>query len=546
VDFLLRRITPWTEAVLRLTLSIDIRLGIFVLPVLLVLYLLIGLLKVIVALFHQWHRLIGLSDLSLKREMEFNADQVAVSVTGSDAPIDVLVRLPLAENALSQAVKDLSVAAESNLYTCDLFHHQAHAMGFLRQLSGKANYGVPPPLPNGPGPRADCFLPEDSALPTMWATHPSNHDREQNIKRTYVRSPVDERPAWILFHQQPKLREQSTRRFYQNRLQQARLPALTDPQRVQEFIDEEHAEVAYDLRYLGAYDDRYLEPGDLQALTALAEKNPWPAEKLAGAATELFSEPVPSAITSYHKCVGELEFLDTVHDRPEFEFRGQKHRPSEIRQLQKTVARELSDHRLHMARLDREVFLAHFQMAGQLQPDRSSELLGRYRFQLVLQAILARLSEQMDWLRGVLGFISQCKEIQEQDYNNIVNGAVAVYHGMVEVLAPAERVQLPELRNVKPGASLNRLLFGEWTVETFRISSDTAKPRSFFCALVELTQRLAKVRERAHRFHFKSLAALLALQEAIQRDFAAQTEQADHPGQPTQTGPPNDNTSVDV
>src|SRR6516164_6707951 len=65
VDFLLRRITPWTEAVLRLTLSIDIRLGIFVLPVLLVLYLLIGLLKVIVALFHQWHRLIGLSDLSL-------------------------------------------------------------------------------------------------------------------------------------------------------------------------------------------------------------------------------------------------------------------------------------------------------------------------------------------------------------------------------------------------------------------------------------------------------------------------------------------------
>ena len=50
-----------------------------------------------------------------------------------------------------------------------------------------------------PAETNQVFKPEDLGIPLMWATHPSNFDREQNVKRRYLRSPLAEEPAWILF-----------------------------------------------------------------------------------------------------------------------------------------------------------------------------------------------------------------------------------------------------------------------------------------------------------------------------------------------------------
>src|SRR5262249_49651534 len=47
-----------------------------------------------------------------------------------------------------------------------------------------------------------------AAPPQMWATHPTNSDREDNAKRTYVAAPIDERSAWTLFKDPEALRAQ--------------------------------------------------------------------------------------------------------------------------------------------------------------------------------------------------------------------------------------------------------------------------------------------------------------------------------------------------
>ena len=49
------------------------------------------------------------------------------------------------------------------------------------------------------GVDTDLFTPEDDGTPQMWATHPSNYDREQNAKAYYIRSTIDNRSAWVLF-----------------------------------------------------------------------------------------------------------------------------------------------------------------------------------------------------------------------------------------------------------------------------------------------------------------------------------------------------------
>src|SRR5262245_3101628 len=71
--------------------------------------------------------------LSFGRQMELNADNVAVSVTGSDAPIHVLTRTRFATECLADAAQSLDAAAVHGLFTDDLFYHQSRAAERLRK-----------------------------------------------------------------------------------------------------------------------------------------------------------------------------------------------------------------------------------------------------------------------------------------------------------------------------------------------------------------------------------------------------------------------------
>ena len=53
-------------------------------------------------------------------------------------------------------------------------------------------------------------MPGDTGIPLMWATHPSNFDREQNVKQRYIRSPIDGRRAWVLFEKMQAICEAIT------------------------------------------------------------------------------------------------------------------------------------------------------------------------------------------------------------------------------------------------------------------------------------------------------------------------------------------------
>src|SRR5262249_11451661 len=114
---------------------------------------------------------------ALSRQMEFNADLMAVSVTGSDAPVHLLYNSWFGEACRQQ------VATAKN-----------------------PQLGVPPPLPEDPHRQTQVFKREESKYESedderaaMWDTHPANPDREKNAKHDYIRSRFDERTAWILF-----------------------------------------------------------------------------------------------------------------------------------------------------------------------------------------------------------------------------------------------------------------------------------------------------------------------------------------------------------
>src|SRR5207249_5688256 len=76
-------------------------------------------------------RVINFAHASLQRQMEFQADLVAVSVSGSDAIVHGLIRTDFAQQCLDQTGQDLIAAADHNLFTSDLFAHHSKSADYL-------------------------------------------------------------------------------------------------------------------------------------------------------------------------------------------------------------------------------------------------------------------------------------------------------------------------------------------------------------------------------------------------------------------------------
>jgi Zn-dependent protease with chaperone function len=461
------------------------------------------------------YKAINFQNLSLLRQMEFNADLVAASVTGSDAPVHVLLRLQFATETLAFTRDDLAAAADHGVYTRDLFFHHSRAAEYLRRHLKEPQRGEPPPLPEDPAVASQLFRPEDRDVLPMWATHPPHYEREQNLKRRYLRSTFDARPSWVLFREAEAARARVTERFYRALFEVPADLRLSDPEEVQAVIDGERAETTYDPRYLGVYDDRFIEPGDLDALAAFADREPWDAGRPAQTYASLFGGDLARWAEEHRRRKQEEQALAAVPPEADFEFRGRRHLAGDARRVGNEVRRELERDDLRWAELDRKVFLAHYHASRSLNREVSLELVERYRFHLTVQQILKQLGGGHDWVESVLGYLSGVTQLTEDEYRQVVDGALAAHEAFCQGLAGAGGVALPGLKHVPAGKSLGEFLLRQRTLADFRLEGKALHPKQLVRSLGKLREDLGEMRDRVRRVHFKSLGGILALQESI-------------------------------
>jgi len=467
-------------------------------------------------------RLINFANAALSRQMEYNADLVAVSVAGSDALVHGLARLDLAGDALSQAWSDLGVAADHQLYSRDLFYHQTRAAEYLRALGKDPGPGEPPALPADPRQVVQVFRPEDTSVPRMWATHPCNHDREVNAKRRYVRSPIDERSPWLLFRDAPAVREEMTRRLYQ---MYRRLPDVTlqDPEVVQALIDEEHAATTYHPRYRGLYDQRYLTPGDLPDLVRSAPAAFAGAGALAEAHAALYGDELKTRMEASQARHEEYGLLARVAQgaveltHKDFAFRGARYPAADAGRLLQQVKKELDEDFAWMGAQDGQVFLVHHEMARQLGDALREELEERYGFHLALQEIHSQLSSHRRAVNQMLEHLAGRREVSQEEFRDALSILREAHAALTMQRMAASHLRMPALKNVTPGATLGPVLMSEPLIPGLS-SGQNSLDGPWIGRLLE---QMGQVLDRAQRMHFKSLGGILALQEGIAERWAA-------------------------
>lgn len=162
------------------------------------------------ALLETAFSLVVLAQRALSREMEFQADRVAVALTGSDALVHALHRLQAADEAWDRALGFVGQELHQGAATRDIFAVQLRILERMRKILNDPDYGVTPALPSDQPEAHRVFQAEIAQPPRMWATHPHNHEREENAKRVYVPCPLDARSAWLVFQDPQALRERAT------------------------------------------------------------------------------------------------------------------------------------------------------------------------------------------------------------------------------------------------------------------------------------------------------------------------------------------------
>jgi Zn-dependent protease with chaperone function len=462
---------------------------------------------------------LNLLNLSLSRQMEYNADNFAVSVTGSDSLIHGLLRLEFADECMNDAAGSLNAAADHGLFSANLFFHQRQAADRLRRVKKDARAGIPPELPREAGQKVQVFQQVDDGIPDAYRTHPTGYMREQNAKRVYIRSPQDDRSPWLLFGKEAgPLRTKVTELFYRYELERTEDYQPKPAIEVQEFIKAEHAEATFDPKYHGLFDDRLLNPGDLQDLPS----RPWPREEVAAFFASWPPAHLEKRMEAYQQRQAEFQLLDGLKSGEKslkgntFTFRNEQCSMKDVHRLHRIVDKELTDEIEALHRIDRDMFVAHWSLACELDGGArdtplETELMARYRFHMHVQSHLQKLLGEQARLNGILDMLSADQEFSEDGFKEVKAALTDVYQGLTGILDAARYCKTPALTNVPAGETLYSLIVdrGDQAMPLMPYNTITGE------WLEKMMNRLEAVLGRLKRVHFKSLGSLLAFQESL-------------------------------
>ena len=450
--------------------------------------------------------------LSLSRSHEFHADRVAVSVAGSNAIVHGLVRSKFADESLSEAHRVLAGAAEHNLYTRDLYHHHTAAADRLRKVRRDPKLGRPPALQSpAEGQHVRVFDEEedDDGPPVMWRTHPKNSARERNAKKVFVPVEEDHRSPWILFEDAADLRERVTYKFYRALFRVKKSVRLRPASDVQAFIDEEHGDLAFDPKFRGAYDDRWIDPGRMFELHEQLEADPWDDGRLARTHQRLYVEIGRRAddFRDLHAKIRE------VYRKSYGQPRGRAAR--RLREFEE----DLDDLMEWFRSFDKRVFLIHAQMAARLGPKVFRDLSDRYHFHLEVQSMhrnMVRMSEQVE--DALTGCLRQGEWELPPDYFQWVRETYQA--GRKTMLDCKRRSRELEVVPAIPGVS-TRDRFEDLVLDRDVLDEP---PLEFIPPrwVVKLIRQMNRMRARLRRLDFQSLGELLRVQDRIAAEWAKQ------------------------
>ena len=253
--------------------SSDIRVSIFAWA----LTPIIWVIRQLLTLFYQF---LNIMHSSLSREMEFNADKMAVSTTGSEAIISGLWKLDNGSLNWTNTMNNAYLSAQKNAFVKNLYTHHLLAVDKDKAEQDKIYANLPIDVRGG----KEFFSSSENSKVSMYASHPNNDDRQTNAKKPFIKCAADDRSPWLLFGNKEALQEKVTTLIYDQYLNKKPDSFIKDNDFAQ-FIEAENAGQQLLAEYDNNFENRFLNIEDLTELEKKANST-----QVVSSKTELIDE----------------------------------------------------------------------------------------------------------------------------------------------------------------------------------------------------------------------------------------------------------------
>ena len=386
-------------------------------------------------------RLVLLAQRALSRQMEFQADLVAVSLTGSDALIHALHKLNAADDAWDRALSFASTEANSKRGINDLFAVQTRIIERMREILDQPDYGVVPVVPDSAPDSHRVFKTELAQPPRMWASHPPNSDREQNAKRHYVAAAVDERSAWDLFSDSQKLKEQMSAHVFRS-TEVEPVPMQTTLER----LESEYGRAYLDRAYRGTYLGR--SPVRRAHTVADLYGPPLPAADIVQGLATLYPESLAVTIERLNEKQEEKHALEALRDQVAqppggvIRHNGVELRRAELPRVIAALEQELTAIRTEVEAHDQRCRSAHLAAARELQKGWPEYLQGLAALLHYADHSRANLSDAQGYCSNIYAVVTADGHVSSRELTRLMEGCQQLYAALEPVYSGAQQVSL--------------------------------------------------------------------------------------------------------
>lgn len=235
----------------------------------------VGIISGIQSVLKKMYEVVNISYMSLSREMEFHADEVAANVAGYLPLKESLLRMDLADHSYSSVVNYYTNRISDGVTTKNIFHNQRFVLNYLAQIN---NYTFKNELPVLSNQDLSKYNKSKLNIKDQWASHPSTIERitaleKLNIVKPYTNSNL----AISLFDQVHKWEELFTEKLFSSIVYESKIQEIA-PESFQTEFSKLIASNSFPAIYNDYYDnknptlfdvDDFAKSNDLSSLDVL-------------------------------------------------------------------------------------------------------------------------------------------------------------------------------------------------------------------------------------------------------------------------------------
>ncbi|MFD1143625.1 M48 family metallopeptidase [Larkinella insperata] len=395
------------------------------------------LVKIVRSILEKAYQWLNLRYMGLSREMEYQADLVAVSAAGCQPTITALRRIELGHVAYTRTIDHLNRMIGESKVAHNLYPLQ---IAMIEKLAHELEFELANGLPTiGDEQVGKLIAPNRVNFQDQWSSHPAQTEREANINNVSVTCLPDESSPWSLFDNPQAWQQMLTERLYVGvELPEGGKKQFVGPPEFADYVQQQEQRAQLPAQYNGFYDHRLLN--DFDSAEQAASTAPIPAAEL------LFSDQSRATIKRLFTNYEDRSTLEQIKSKAiqtrSFDFDGRKYDRRAVDNALETINAEIETEQTAFRQLEKDAFRWHHARA--VERGRAEELIQRYQ-----------LYFQLDANREKYGnLFSEYGQLLQQTYEAVKDGGVikpklgaqfeTFYEELQDAYAHSQTIRIPE------------------------------------------------------------------------------------------------------